>query len=98
MNAPFRDLLASHSLFANSEWDERRVIIDLMWIFSNHALYNVIQFYKTLGFQIFAGIFFVDFGNHFLFLESGALYPHILGLHLPSVHSIPLTSRYLSQY
>jgi len=23
MNAPFRDLLASYSLFANSEWDER---------------------------------------------------------------------------
>jgi hypothetical protein len=43
MNAPFRDLLASHSLFANSEWDERRVIIDLMRLFSNHALYNVIQ-------------------------------------------------------
>jgi len=37
MNAPFRDLLAS------TEVDERMVIIDLVRLFSNHALYNLIQ-------------------------------------------------------
>ena len=52
MNAPFRDLLASHSLFANSEWDERMAIIDPMfyvckWICKVVYQFNVVLRYSN---------------------------------------------------
>ena len=67
MNAPFRDLLASYSLFANSEWDER------MSHYRSHVLFSQvggIKFYFDPTDQNFSGIFFptfldlkVDFGQ-----------------------------------
>jgi hypothetical protein len=50
-----------------------KIIIDLLRVYSQVGLYNVIQFYKILRVQFLPEIFLPDLGNHFRLFFSGDL-------------------------